>query len=84
MANIVNQDGKAYSQRVLRVNQVSEKVGLCVSAIWAKTSLQNARYDATFPKPFKVSANATVWLELDAWLSAKAASRISGGMEGAE
>lgn len=86
MANIVNQDGKAYSQRVLRVNQVSEKVGLCVSAIWAKTSPQNARYDATFPKPFKVSANATVWLEseLDAWLSAKAASRISGGMEGAE
>lgn len=68
------------SDRALRAKQVSEKVGLCVSAIWAKTSPKNARYDATFPKPFKVAANATVWLEseLDAWLSAKAESRIDG------
>lgn len=80
MENIVNQGDKAYSKRVLRVKQVSEKVGLCVSAIWAKTSPKNARYDATFPKPFKVAANATVWLEseLDVWLSAKAESRIDG------
>lgn len=71
---------KLGSDRALRAKQVSEKVGLCVSAIWAKTSPKNARYDATFPKPFKVAANVTVWLEseLDAWLSAKAESRIDG------
>lgn len=72
---------KPVSNRALRAKQAAEKVGLCISAVWAKTSPKNARYDATFPKPFKVSANATVWLEseLDAWLAAKAASREQKG-----
>lgn len=48
---------------ILRTKQVAEKLGISVSAVWYKVNPENRRYDATFPKPFKVSDNITGWLE---------------------
>lgn len=64
-----------YTDRALRAKQVAEKLGVSIPFVWAKCNPDNTRYDATFPKPFKIACNVTVWLEsnIDAWLAAQAA-----------
>ena len=64
-----------YTDRALRAKQVAEKLGVSTPFVWAKCNPDNTRYDATFPKPFKIACNVTVWLEsnIDAWLAAQAA-----------
>lgn len=63
-----------YTDRALRAKQVAEKLGVSIPLIWAKCNPDNSRYDASFPKPFKIAKNVTVWLEssIDAWLAAQA------------
>ncbi|QRQ83250.1 AlpA family phage regulatory protein [Paralysiella testudinis] len=65
---------------VLRPKQVAQKLGISVSAIWRKTNPKNRYYDAAFPKPFKVSANATGWLksEIDSYIANLATQRQGG------
>lgn len=48
---------------IIRVKQVAQKCGLSVSMIWHKVNPKSRHYDADFPRPFKISANATGWLE---------------------
>ena len=48
---------------VLRAKDVARKTGLSLSAVWYKTNPKHRLHDPEFPKPFKVSANATGWLE---------------------
>lgn len=65
---------------IIRTKQVAQKLGVSVSTIWNKTSPKNRHYDAAFPKPFKVSANATGWLEseIDSYIAHLAAQRQGG------
>ena len=58
----------AASRRTLRPAQVAEKIGISLATTW-----RYVRKDPTFPRPFKLTANTTVYFEheIDAWLSAK-------------
>lgn len=51
------------TEAVLRAKEVARKTGLSLSAVWYKTNPKHRLYDPAFPQPFKVSANATGWLE---------------------
>ena len=54
--------------RILRLKQVVERTGLSRSTIYDRIDPKSRRYDATFPKPIKLSGNkdgtgAVGWLE---------------------
>lgn len=48
---------------ILRVKQVAERLSISPSAVWYKTNPKSRHHDPAFPKPFKVSASVTGWLE---------------------
>jgi prophage regulatory protein len=54
----------------LRVQAVAKKLGVAVSTVWNWTKERE-----TFPKPFPMGQNVTVWFEsdLDAFIAAQAA-----------
>ncbi|MCQ8223563.1 AlpA family phage regulatory protein [Burkholderia pseudomallei] len=54
--------------RFLRAHEVTAKTGLSRSAIYAEPG---------FPKPVKISAKASAWVEseLEFWMAARMASR---------
>lgn len=56
--------------RVLRIQQVAEKLSIGKSTIYDWLNPKSPRYDETFPKPFKLGGKAIGWLssEVDAWL----------------
>lgn len=56
--------------RVLRIQQVAEKLSIGKSTIYDWLSPKSPRYDESFPKPFKLGGKAIGWLssEVDAWL----------------
>lgn len=61
---------------ILRLHQVSARVGLGRSAIYSRIG------DGTFPRPVSLGGGAVGWVEseIDAWVSAQIeASRSSGG-----
>lgn len=66
------------SDRVLRLKQVQEKTGLGRSTIYDRLNPRSARFDNSFPRPFKIGLSAVGWLEsgIDEWI-AKRASNIS-------
>lgn len=49
--------------RILRLKQVSERVGLSRSTIYDRINPNSPRYDESFPKPVKIGASAIGWLE---------------------
>lgn len=57
--------------RAIKVSSVADLTGDSVSTVWRRT-----REDPTFPKPFKLSPQSTVWNQADilAWIEAKRAS----------
>ncbi|MGL5040408.1 MAG: AlpA family phage regulatory protein [Aeromonas sp.] len=67
------------SCRILRLKAVMEKIGLARSTIYDHMDPKSKRYDADFPKPFKLGLSANGWFEheLDAWLSRRASMRAS-------
>lgn len=64
------QPGSMVSSNVIRLKQLSMKVGLSRSTIYDRLNRKSSRYDATFPKPFKLGSFAVGWLEEDvnAWV----------------
>ncbi|AWM80572.1 hypothetical protein DKL61_09520 [Gammaproteobacteria bacterium ESL0073] len=56
--------------RVLRIQQVAEKLSIGKSTIYDWLNVKSPRYDESFPKPFKLGGKAIGWLssEVDAWL----------------
>lgn len=56
--------------RVLRIQQVAEKLSIGKSTIYDWLNPKSLRYDESFPKPFKLGGKAMGWLssEVDAWL----------------
>jgi prophage regulatory protein len=57
--------------RAIKVASVADLTGDSVSTVWRRT-----REDPSFPKPFKLSPQSTVWNEAEilAWIEAKRAS----------
>lgn len=53
------------SKTVLKVQEVAERLGVSVATVWNMCNAKSRHYRPQFPKPFKVSANATRWLAQD-------------------
>ena len=54
---------KPAAPNILRVKQVAERLSISSALVWYKTNPKSRHYDPAFPKPFKVSASVTGWLE---------------------
>lgn len=54
--------------KTLGANGVADKIGIGVSTVW-----KIHKDDPTFPRPFKISPQVTVWDEadIDNWLTCK-------------
>lgn len=52
-----------YHPRILRLKQLTERIGLGRSTIYDRMDTRSPRYDATFPKPIKLGAAAIGWIE---------------------
>lgn len=74
------QQASAVHPSVIRLKQLSVRVGLSRSTIYDRINPRSSRYDATFPKPFKLGSFAVGWLEEDvnAWLHRCASSSCVG------
>lgn len=64
------QPSSMVSPNVIKLKQLSVKVGLSRSTIYDRLNRKSSRYDATFPKPFKLGSFAVGWLEeeVNAWV----------------
>ncbi|RAS17580.1 AlpA family transcriptional regulator [Microvirgula sp. AG722] len=60
---------------ILRRKQLESRIGLSRSTIYDKINPKSPCYDATFPKPISLGAEAVGWIEseVNAWIE----SRIS-------
>lgn len=60
------------TKRPARLPRVCQITGLSPASVWRKV-----KYDAAFPKPFKISAAVTAWdeEEVSEWIEAKKAAR---------
>lgn len=74
------QQASAVHPSVIRLKQLSVRVGLSRSTIYDRINPNSSRYDATFPRPFKLGSFAVGWLEEDvnAWLHRCASSSCAG------
>lgn len=65
------------TQSILRAKQVAARLGISTAAVWYKANPKSRHYDADFPQPFKISTNATGWLEseISSYIEKLAASR---------
>ena len=54
---------KPAAPNILRVKEVARRLGLSMAAVWYKANPKSRHHDPAFPKPFKVSASVTGWLE---------------------
>ena len=67
-------------QRILRLKQVSDRIGLARSTIYDYLNAKSPRHDRTFPTPIKLGAASVGWFEaeIDQWIDTKAAARTNG------
>lgn len=65
------------SINVLRMSQLTRKVGKSRSTIYEALDPRSPRYDPTFPKPLYLSARSVGWVEseVDNWLRARLLAR---------
>ncbi|WP_177409491.1 MULTISPECIES: AlpA family transcriptional regulator [Pseudomonas] len=63
--------------RILRLKQLSERIGLGRSTIYDRMDAQSPRYDATFPKPIKLGAAAIGWIdsEITTWIEQRMSAK---------
>lgn len=68
---MLNQTKEA--MRILRMRQVTEKIGLSRSAIYDRMDQRSPRYDPTFFKSVSLGGRSIgfVEAEVDAWLAAR-------------
>lgn len=59
--------------RILRVKQVSELTGLCVSSIYDKLNPNSKGFDAAFPTSVRLGAKAVGWKtsSVMAWIESR-------------
>lgn len=63
--------------RILRLKQLTERIGLRRSTIYDRMDSQSPRYDATFPKPIKLGAAAIGWIdsEITTWIEQRMSAK---------
>ncbi len=71
----------ASPSRVVRIGELTSRVGLCRSAVYERLNPASPTYDPTFPAPLQLGTGPRPpvgWLdsEVDAWIAAQAARRI--------
>lgn len=73
---VTNQQHDFYP-RVVRLKQLTERIGLRRSTIYDRMDVQSPRYDATFPKPIKLGAAAIGWIdsEITAWIEQRMSAK---------
>ena len=66
-----------HMNQIIRLKEVVAVTGVSRSVIYAKLNSQSKCYDATFPKPIKLSVNCVGWsaLEVNQWIEERLASR---------
>lgn len=71
------------SKKVLRVKHMKDKLAMSVASMYNKLNPRCKYYDATFPRPIRLSAapgpgGAIGWLEyeVDAWLDSRQHSAV--------
>lgn len=59
--------------RILRLSEVQERVGLARSTIYDRLDPSSPRYDRTFPKPIKLGQKAVGWHEtqIQRWIKSR-------------
>lgn len=69
--------------RVLRMRQVTDRLGLGRSTIYDRMNPKSPRYDSSFPRPISMGCSAVGWLESDIchWIDLRVAA-TRGGIEG--
>ena len=67
---------------LIRVKDLARRLSVSTATIWNMTNPKSRHYNPNFPKPVKVSANVTGWLEneIAAYLAECAAKRDSSAM----
>jgi prophage regulatory protein len=67
------------AMQILRMAEVTRRVGLSKSTIYDRINPKSTRYDNTFPKPIKIGLSAIGWLDehINDWIE----SRITLGQE---
>ena len=67
------------AMQILRMAEVTRRVGLSKSTIYDRINPKSTRYDDTFPKPIKIGLSAIGWLDgyINGWIE----SRITLGQE---
>ena len=65
--------------RVLRIKDMTKKIGIARSTIYDWMNPKSPRFDATFPRSFKIGQHSIGWLEhqVDEWLALRAAALLS-------
>ncbi|MDQ9834255.1 AlpA family phage regulatory protein [Acinetobacter soli] len=63
--------------QIIRLKEVIAFTGVSRSVVYEKLNPQSKSYDATFPKPIRLSANCVGWsaFEINQWLEGLLASR---------
>ena len=66
-----------HMNQIIRLKEVVAVTGVSRSVIYAKLNPQSKCYDATFPKPIKLSVNCVDWsaLEVNQWIERRLANR---------
>ena len=64
---------------IIRVKELAARLSVSTATIWNMTNPNSRHYNPDFPRPVKVSANITGWLEneIAAYLAECAAKRDS-------
>jgi prophage regulatory protein len=63
--------------KIVRLKQLTERIGLGRSTIYDRMDVQSPRYDATFPKPIKLGAAAVGWIdsEITTWIEQRMSAK---------
>ena len=66
-----------FHPRIVRLKELSERIGLGRSTIYDRMDAQSPRYDATFPKPIKLGAAAIGWIdsEITTWIERRMSAK---------
>ena len=66
-----------HMNQIIRIKEVIAVTGVSRSVIYEKLNPQSKCYDATFPKPIKLSVSCVGWsaLEVNQWIERRLASR---------
>lgn len=64
--------------KVLRLKDMVKKLGIARSTIYDWMNPDSKRYDATFPRSFKIGRHSIGWFEhqVDEWLALRAAALL--------